>query len=141
MRSLLMTVSLAVSIILSPIPSGMSVTDVQAASCKRVAECNKAADIISFSGDRKLKDQIKVEVCYSNWHRLNTGTYNGANTKWWGPVMVYASWYGDLPIVTTPCKTYWVKPGTEIKLFDECIQKVVSTGKMTRPGKYVMATV
>lgn len=106
-------------------------------ACDQKVGCNPA-DIVTFSGDRVLQDQIKVEVCHGYWDLLDPGRYNGRLTKWWGPVMVYGQWYGDLPIVTTPCKTYWVKPGTELRLFAECVDRVITTGRMTRPGRYNM---
>lgn len=108
-------------------------------ACDAEVGCNPA-EIITFHGDRVLEDQIEVRVCHGYWDLLDPGRYNGTLTKWWAPVMVYAptDWYGDLPVVTAECKTYWVKPGVELKLFADCVQRVITTGRMTRPGTYIM---
>lgn len=105
---------------------------------KQVAVGCNPADIITFNGDRQIPDQIEVKVCHGYWNLLDPGQYNGRLTKWWAPVMVYGTWYGDLPVVTNPCKTYWVKPGSELRLYADCVERVISTGKMTRPGRYDM---
>lgn len=96
------------------------------------------AEIVTFHGDRIIKDQIEVKVCHGYWDLLDPGRYNGTLTKWWGPVMVYGDWYGDLPILTSECKTYWVKPGSEIRVFARCVERVITTGRMTHSGTYTL---
>lgn len=141
MRKLFLAAFVVAGLQLAPtgdiLPVSFGITD--AIACEKVTAvgCNPA-DIINFKGDRKIPDQIKVEVCHGYWHLLDPGQYNGQLTKWWAPVMVYGQWYGDLPVVTNPCKTYWVKPGSEMRLYADCVERVISTGKMTRPGRYDM---
>lgn len=141
MRKIFIALLALIGLQLSPVgehlPVNLGVTS--AFACERAATvgCNPA-DIITFHGDRKIPDQIKVEVCHGYWHLLDPGYYKGQLTKWWAPVMVFNTWYGDLPVVTQPCKTYWVKPGAELRLYADCVQRVISTGKMTRPGQYIM---
>ncbi len=137
MRSFFLAVLTIIGLHFSPLPTGFSVTEAVACDHKTTI-CGNTADKITFQGDRQIKDQIKVEVCHGYWDLLDTGSYNGQNTKWWAAAMVYGNWYGDLPVVTNPCKIYWVKPGTELRLFAECVDRVISTGQMTRPGRYVM---
>lgn len=101
-------------------------------------ECNRASDGVTFNGDRQLVQPIDVTVCHTYWNRLNVGTYRGRTTKWWAPIMKYNSWYGDLPVVTNECKKYSVKPGTELRLFADCVNRVITTGAMNKPGVYYM---
>lgn len=137
MRSFILAILAVIGLQFAPM-SGITITAAQAANCHQPVACGNAADIITWDGNKKLRDQIRVEVCHGYWDLLDPGTYRGERTKWWAAAMVYGEWYGDLPVVTAPCKTYWVKPGTELRLYAECVQRVISTGKMTKPGRYVM---
>lgn len=136
MRHLLFALLAIIGLQMSPFGDYL-ITD--AAACEKAAAVGCIpADIITFSGDRAIPDQIRVEVCHGFWHLLDPGQYKGQLTKWWAPVMKYNSWYGDLPVVTKECKTFWVKPGSEMRLFADCVDRIISTGKMTRSGQYIM---
>lgn len=138
MRGFILVMLTVIGIHFAPLPFNIGIVEVAACEHK-VQICGNSANGVTFSGDRQIKDQIKVEVCHAYWHLLDVGNYKGQRTKWWAPVMNYNSWYGDLPVITTECKTFWVKPGTELKTYEECVQRVVTTGKMTRPGRYMMS--
>ncbi len=127
--------------LLLPLGTALTVlTAPPAAACGvTVEECNRNAIGVPFKGNQKIPDPIRVEVCHGYWNQLDVGTYRGQKTRWWGPVMVYNAWYGDLPIATKECKTYWVRPGTELRLFASCVDRVISTGVMNRPGRYIMS--
>lgn len=101
-------------------------------------ECNRSSDGTTFKGDRQLTKTISVTVCHGYWDLLDVGTIAGRSTKWWAPVMVFNNWYGDLPEVTKRCKKYSVKAGTELRLFAECVQRIISTGRMYKSGTYTM---
>lgn len=114
-------------------------TATPAAACGvTVDECNRNTAGITFQGNVQIPDPIRVEVCHGYWDQLDVGTYRGQQTRWWEPVMVYGNWYGDLPTATQACKVYWVRPGTELRLFASCVDRLISTGAMNRPGRYVM---
>jgi len=101
-------------------------------------ECNRNVLGITFEGTVVIKNPIEVTVCHGYWDQLDVGTLKGRATRHWGPVMVYNGWYGDLPIASTECKTYWVRPGTEMRLFASCVDRIVTTGVMRKPGTYTM---
>jgi len=101
-------------------------------------ECNRNSLGITFAGTVQIENPVKAVVCHGYWNQLDVGTYRGEPTRWWGPIMVYHSWYGDLPIATQECKTYWVRPGTEMRLFASCVDAVITTGAMNESGTYVM---
>lgn len=105
--------------------------------------CYRESSGVVFRGDRVLPRTIEVTVCNPYLDQYDIGTLRGVRTRWWGPVMRYVSqkhgaWYGDLEILTQECKTYWVLPGTEIRVFADCIDALITTGRMTRAGTFNM---
>lgn len=110
----------------------------ECAQSQPTTECNRSTNGPTWDGTGAVQNAIEVEVCHGYWHLLDVGTYRGRSTKWWSPIMKYGDWYGDLPTVTKPCKTYWVRPGTELRLYASCVEALITTGPMRRSGKYVM---
>lgn len=110
----------------------------QAAACGQTATvaCGLTAPEKHFSGNVKIQKPIKVTVCHSYWNQLKVGHLNGRATRWWGPTIRKGGWSADLPAAASECKSWWVKPGTSIDTFASCVQRVISTGPMTRSKIY-----
>lgn len=118
---------------------GLALTATSAAACGVTQqECERNSIGVVFTGDFAIKAPIEVTVCHGYWSQIDVGTHRGRKTRWWGPVMKYGSWYGDLPISTNECKTYWIRPGTEFRLHASCVDRLITTGVIRKPGTYVM---
>jgi len=100
--------------------------------CPSRTSCvSRPAPTVTFRGDRELVAPISVTVCHGYWGRL-------ASPRWWNPTIRFGGWEQDLPPVRSACKTYSVKPGTDMRLFASCVQRVIGTGPMRVPGTYTM---
>lgn len=113
----------------------MIATPAEAGGCGgSTAICNggKPMPAVNFHGDKVLKKTMAVTVCHGYWERL------AGPKRWWNPTIRYGGWEADLAAVQAKCKTYHVVPGTDMRLFANCVNRVIGTGPMTHPGRYVM---
>lgn len=108
------------------------------AVAQSASKCNRSTEGSAWKGEGTIAKPIQVTICHGFWNQLDVGTYRGVKTKWYSPIMQYGNWYGDLEVVTSQCKKFWVRPGTVIKLYASCVERVISTGPMNRSGQYVM---
>lgn len=101
-------------------------------ACEGVAVCvGRPAPNVNFRGDQIIENPIEVNVCHGYWDLL-------ASPKWWNVTIRFNTWEEDLDPVRRQCKTYWVRPGTDMRLYASCVSAIIGTGPMRVSGTYVM---
>ena len=144
-KILVFTFALVLGLAINPLQTlfngQLEIPAAQAGDCSQTQtpkECNRATNGRTWKGEGTIANPIQVTICHGYWDQIDVGTYRGVKTKHYSPVMQYGNWYGDLKVVTSQCKLFEVKPGTIIKLYASCVERVISTGLMMRAGQYVM---
>lgn len=138
MKQILFSVALACFVGMVSLLSFVTTAEAGCTNAQSERTCNRSTDGRTWKGEGTIAKPIPVTICHGYWNQLDVGTYRGVKTKWYSPVMQFGEWYGDLEVVTSACKKFWVRPGTVIKLYASCVERVISTGPMKRPGQYVM---
>jgi len=138
MKRFLYTVALLCFVGIVSLLSSAETAQAGCSNTQTEQSCNRSTDGRTWKGEGTIANPIVVTVCHGYLKDIDVGTYRGVKTRYYSPVMQYGGWYGDLEVVTSPCKTFEVRPGTVIKLYAPCVERVISTGPMKRSGQYVM---
>ena len=121
LRKILGTVSVtavATAIASSPLPL-LGAGPALAAGCNTLVRMSGGPPPnIRYQGDRQLQDPIEVQVCHGYWDEL-------LEPRWWNVTIRFGSWEQDLDPVFVPCKTYYVLPGTDMRLYADCVSAII----------------
>lgn len=136
--SMLKTITLTIATILVSMSVYLFGGTISANACGQSVQvaCGNTAPDKHVSGNKQIKNPIKVTICHTYWNRLDVGILNGRKTKWWGPTIRYGSWSMDLKATASQCKSWWVVPGTVIDSYANCVQRIVTTSRMYKSGTY-----